>query len=99
MAQGLGGERIAIDGKLDAEDEAFAANFADEIELGGELGEAGAELGAACADVFEELLVFDDGEELKSGGADQRTAAKGGAVQAGPDAGGDGFVGENRSER
>src|SRR5712671_1334170 len=40
LAQSFGGERIAIDGKLDAQDEAFAANFADEIELGGELGEA-----------------------------------------------------------
>src|ERR1700694_3002420 len=38
LAQSLGGERIAVDGELDAEDQAFAANFADEIELAGELG-------------------------------------------------------------
>src|SRR6266404_2494703 len=98
LAQSFGGDGIAVDGKLDAEDQAFTADFADEIELGGELGQACAEFGAACANVFEELFVFDDGEELESGGADERTSAKGGAVQAGTDAGGDGFVGENRAE-
>src|SRR5712671_6785344 len=81
LTEGLGGERIAVDGKFDAEDEAFAANFTDEIELSGELGEACAEFGTACADVFEELFIFDDGEELESGGADERTSAKGGAVK------------------
>src|SRR5882762_8983038 len=40
LAQSFGGERIAIDGKFDAEDEAFAPNFTDEIELSGELGQA-----------------------------------------------------------
>src|SRR5882724_11325641 len=64
LAQSFGGEGIAVDGKLDAQDQPFAANFADEIELGSELGEAGAEFGAACVDVFEELFVFDDGQEL-----------------------------------
>src|SRR6267154_1235941 len=98
LAQSFGGERIAIDGKLDAQDQAFAANFADEIELGGELGQARAEFGAACADIFEELFIFDDGEELKGGGADQRTSAKGCAVQAGTDAGGYRFVSKNRAE-
>src|SRR5882762_8069872 len=98
LTEGLGGEGIAVDGKFDAEDEAFAANFADEIELGSELGQACAEFGAACANVFEELFVFDDSEELERGGADQRTAAKGGAMQAGTDAGGDGFVGEDRAK-
>src|SRR5258705_12327330 len=38
LAQSFGGEGIAVDRELDAEDQAFAANFADEIELGGELG-------------------------------------------------------------
>src|SRR5258706_2009608 len=97
LAESLGGARNAIDGKLHAEDQAFAANFADEIELGGELGQAFAELGAASADVFEQLFIFDDAQELESGGANQRTTTKGGAVQAGADAGGNRFVGENRA--
>src|SRR6266850_7847086 len=56
LAEGLGGERIAVDGKLDAEDQAFTANFADEIELGDELGQACTEFGAADADIFQELF-------------------------------------------
>src|SRR6267154_210506 len=98
LAQSFGGEGIAVDGKLDAEDEAFAANFADEIELSGELGEACAEFGAAGADIFEELFIFDDGEELEGSGTNQRSTAKGRAVQAGADAGSYRFVGENRAE-
>src|SRR6267154_5112597 len=98
LAQSFGGEGIAIDRELDAEDQAFTANFADEIELCCELGQACAELGAACADVFEELFIFDDGQELEGGGTNQRSTAKSGAVQAGTDAGGDSFVGENRAE-
>src|SRR5712671_554619 len=98
LTEGLGGERIAVDGKFDAEDQAFAANFADKVELSSELGQAGAEFGAACANVFEELFIFDDGQELEGSGTNQRSTAKSGAVQAGTDAGGDGFVGENRAE-
>jgi len=54
------------------EDQAFAADFADEIEFGGELGEAFAELGAAGADVGEQLFAFDDAEKFEGGGANQR---------------------------
>src|SRR5260370_6271107 len=60
LTQSFRREGVAIDGELDAEDEAFAADFADEVELGGELGEAFAELGAAGADVFEEFFLVDD---------------------------------------
>ena len=51
LAQGFGDEGIAVDGELDAEHQAFGANFADEIEFGGELGEPFAELIAAMPNV------------------------------------------------
>src|SRR4029077_544686 len=59
LTQGFGDEGIAIDGKLHAEDEAFAANFADEIEFAGKLAEALAEFGAARANVGKEFVLFE----------------------------------------
>src|SRR5258708_21462892 len=53
LTQSFGDEGIAVDGEFDAQDQAFAAGFADEIELGGELGEALAEFGCAVANVGE----------------------------------------------
>jgi hypothetical protein len=53
LAQGFGHEGVAVDRKLNSENQAFAADFADEIKFGGELGEALAEFLAAHADIFE----------------------------------------------
>ncbi len=53
LAQSFGDEGIAIDREFDAQDQAFAADFADEIELACELGEAFAEFGCAIANVGE----------------------------------------------
>ena len=96
---GFGDEGIAIDRKLDAEHQAFGANFADEIEFGGKFREAIAQFGAALADIFEELFILDDVEEFEGNGARQRAATKGGAVQAGRNAGSDGFGCEDGAER
>ena len=60
LTQSFGDEGVAVDRELDAEDEAFAADFAYEIELDGELGETFPELRATGADVGEELFAFDD---------------------------------------
>src|SRR6266852_1986778 len=81
LTQSFGSEWVDIDGELDAEDETFAADFADEVEFGGEPGEAFAELGAASANVFEEFVFFDDVKKFESGGANQRTATERGAMQ------------------
>src|SRR5229473_2957138 len=86
LTQSFGDKGIAIDGEFDAEDQAFAADFADEVEFGGELGEAFAELGATVADVGEQLFAFDDAEKFEGGGANQRAAAECRAVQAWRDA-------------
>jgi hypothetical protein len=60
LPQSLGDEGIAIDGELDTEEQAFAADFADEVELGGELCKAVAEFYATGAHVGEQLFTFDD---------------------------------------
>src|SRR5258707_5457470 len=99
LTQSFGDEWIAIDGEFDAEEQAFAADFADEIEFGGELGEAFAELGAAGADVGEQLFAFDDAEKFEGGGANQRAAGECRAVQAWRDARGYGFGGQDCTER
>ena len=44
---GLLDEGSSIDGELDADHQAFAANFADEAKFGGQRGKAFAQLGAA----------------------------------------------------
>src|SRR5208282_2963903 len=92
-------ERSAIDGKLDADHQAFAANFANEAEFGGQRGKAFAQLRASDANVFEQRFVLDDAQKFESGGASQRAAAEGGAVQAGRNALGDGFRREDRAKR
>ena len=72
----FGDERRAFDRKIDALDQALAAQLADEIETRRELFEAGAKLGAALADVGEKIVVFDDREKFERGGADQRAATE-----------------------
>jgi hypothetical protein len=69
LTQGFGDVGIAVDGELDTEDQAFAANFSDEMEFGGEVGEAFAKFRAACANVFEKLLIAEDVQKFESGGA------------------------------
>src|SRR5713226_702739 len=96
---GFADERRAFDGEFDADHQAFAADFADETELDGKLGEAVAQLRAAHADIFQQLFVLNDLEELESHGTGQRAAAKRGAMHPGRDARGDLFGGENGAER
>ncbi len=99
LTQSFRDKGIAIDGKLNTEDEAFAADFADKVELGGELDQAFPELSATGADVFEKLLIFDDFQKFKSGSTNQRAATEGGAVQAGGNAGSHGFSCKDCAER
>src|ERR1700737_3867829 len=96
---GLADERRAIDGKFTTDHQAFAADFTDESEFRGELHQAVAQLRAAHADIFEELFVLDDLEELQGNGASQRAAAKRGAMHPGRDASGNLLRGENGAER
>src|SRR5579859_807434 len=88
-----------LDGELDANHEAFPANFADEGEFGGQCGKALAQFRAACADIFEEIFVLNDVEKLERGGAGERAAAKGSAVQTGRNTLGNGFCGEDGPKR
>src|SRR5574337_1489483 len=57
---GFGDEGAAFDGKLDAEHEAFAAHFPDEVEFRGQPGKTFTEFGAARANVREEFLLFEN---------------------------------------
>src|SRR5580765_8319756 len=57
---GLRDKRSAVDGQLDANHQALAANFADKWELGGERGKASAQFRTASANVFEEVFLFND---------------------------------------
>src|SRR5260370_7616454 len=92
---GFADERRAFDGEFDADDQAFAADLADEFELGGEFGEALAQLRAADADILKQLFILDDLEEFEGHGTSQRTAAKCGAMQSGRDARADFLPGGN----
>src|SRR5437660_5139589 len=96
---GLADERRAFAGEFHADHQAFAADFADEAEFDGKLREALAELCAAQADIFEELFVLDDIEELEGNGTSQRAAAKRGAMHPGRDARSNILRGENGAER
>src|SRR6267143_1517595 len=99
MPHGLADERRAFDGEFDADHQAFAADFANEGEFRGELGEAVAQLFAAHADIFEELFLLDDIEELEGHGASERATAEGGPMHPGRDASGNVLRGENGAER
>src|SRR6266851_453842 len=66
---GFADKRRTFDGKFDADDQAFAADLADEVEFGGKLREAFAQFGAAEADVVEQFFVLDDAEKLEGSGA------------------------------
>src|SRR6266480_1092816 len=92
-------KRRAFDGKFDTDHEAFAADFADEVELGGQFREALAQLRASRADIFEQLLVLDDVEELEGNPTGQRAAAKRGPVNPRRDARGNLLGGEYGAQR
>src|SRR5437588_1063010 len=77
---GFGDKRRAFDRKLDADHQAFAANFANEIEKSRDLRQAFAQLFAASADIVKEFFLFDDAEKFESNGARKRPAAKGRAM-------------------
>src|SRR5229473_3989117 len=96
---GLADERRAIDGEFHTNHQAFAADFTDETEFRGKLHQAVAQIRAAHADIFEELFVLDDLEELEGNGTSQRAAAKRGAMHAGRNASGNLLRGENGAER
>src|SRR5690348_16971576 len=98
-AHGLRDKGSAIDGELDANHEAFPANFADERKFSGQRGKAFAQFSAAGSDIFEEILVLDDVEKLERGGASERATAKGSAVQTGRNALGNRFGSEDGPER
>src|SRR5579864_5742477 len=99
LFRGFGDERATFNGKFHADHEAFAADFFDEIEFGRKFRKAFEKVSAAGANVLEEFFVFDDIQEFERGGADERPAAESSAVEARRDARGDGFGGENRTER
>src|SRR2546423_9243781 len=98
-AQGLSDEGISVNGKLDANHQAFAADFADEIEFGAQSGETFVQLRGAFANIFEQPVFLDDVEKFQRGGADQRSAAKGSAMQAGRNASGYRFGSQDCAQR
>src|SRR5580658_5279671 len=53
--QRLGDDWSTVNREINAEDQAFAADFADEIEAGGDFFNSLAQLGAAFTDVREEI--------------------------------------------
>src|SRR6266478_550459 len=96
---GFADERRAFDGEFDTDHQAFATDFPEEAGFGGKLRETLMQLRAAQADIFEELFILDDVEELEGNGASQRAAAKRGAMHPGRDARGNILRGENGAER
>ena len=86
-------------GKIDADDQAFAPDFADEIEVRGQLFQPGAQFGAARANIGEQILVFDDRQKFKRRRANQRAAAKSRTVHSGRKRRGELLVGDERAER
>src|SRR6266850_3411217 len=92
-------KRRAFDGEFDTNHQAFAADFADEADFGGKFREALVQLRSSLTDIFEQLFVLDDVEELKGNGTSQRAAAKRGAMNPGGDARGNLLGGENGAER
>src|ERR1700731_421497 len=96
---GFADERRAFDGEFDPDHQAFATDFPDKAEFGGELRETLMQFGAAQADIFEELSVLDDVQELEGHGASQRAAAKRGAVHPGRDTRSNILRSENGAER
>ncbi len=99
LFQRFGNVRSAIDVQIDADHQAFAANFADEIEFGGHFFQAGFQLGAARANIGQQMFLFDRVEKRQARGARQRPAAKRGAVKAGRKGRGKFLAREERAER
>ena len=100
LTQGFGATKGApsID-KVDADDQAFAAHLADEIEAGRERLEAARSSAPRVPNVVEQLFVFDHGEKFERCRADQRAAAESGAVEAGAERRGEFFAGDKRTQR
>ena len=80
--QRFGDEGSAFDRQINAENQPFAAHFADEVESRRKSYETSAELGATLADIQEKIFLFNDGEKFERGGADQRATAKSRAVHS-----------------
>src|SRR6202047_4686856 len=91
--------RCAVDSEIDADDQALAADFANEIETRGELFEAGAKFRAALPNVSEKLLFFDNRQEFKRCRADQRAATERRAVHAGSKCRGKFFIRDDCAKR
>ena len=81
-AQRRGDVRSALDVKVHAEHQAFAANFADEIEFRGQPFQSRAQLRAARANIVEQAFLLDASQKLQRHGARQRPAAERRAMQA-----------------
>src|SRR5256885_927587 len=96
---GFSDEGIAIAGEFDADHEAFTADFLDERVFGREFFDSGTNFGAASGCIGENFCFVENFEEFERDSADHGTAAKGGAMNARTDAGGDGFGGQDCAER
>ena len=97
--QRFGNVRRAIHAELQANDQALAANFLNEIKLLREQRKPFAEFGAARADVRQQILIFNHIQEFESRGAGQRPAAKCGAVHARRKCFGESFSRQHCSKR
>ena len=89
----------AVNGQVDAEDQAFAANFADEVEARGEGLQTFAQFRAAFANIREKIFVFDDVKNSSAAAQIKRAAAERGAVHSRGEGRGEFFVGDERAER
>ena len=69
-------ERRAFDRKIDADDQSFAADFADEIEALRQLFEPRAKFRASRANIREQIFFFDDRQKFQRRRANERSAAK-----------------------
>src|SRR6267143_1992964 len=88
-----------VDGEINAEHQAFAADFTDEIEAPRNSLQASAQFSAALPDVCEQVRFFDNGEKFERGGADQRAAAERGPVHSRRKGRGEFFIGDECAER
>src|SRR5215472_4112832 len=95
----LGDKRSAFEGKLDADHEAFRADFANEVELRSEFAESLPQLFASRTDILEKLFLFHDAQKFERSGTSQWPAAERSAMHPGRHARGHRFRGQNGAKR
>src|SRR6516164_1671599 len=97
--KGLLNERRTVHSEIDANHEPFATDLADETKLPGQVFKTGAQLDTAGANVGEQIVFLNDGQEFECCGTDQRTSAESGSVHARTERGCEFLAGDEGAQR